>query len=172
MNKPRIRTGHGFDLHRLVEGRKLILGGIEIPHHLGLLGHSDADCLIHALADAMLGALGLPDIGHHFPDNDPSNKDLDSAQILLHTKLLKERGYAVGNIDLTLIAQRPKLADYLPSIRANLAKILEMQEDLIGESHHPRRDRISGREEGIAAHAVCLPNNCLQRAGLMPPVSV
>jgi 2-C-methyl-D-erythritol 2,4-cyclodiphosphate synthase len=158
MNKPKIRTGHGFDLHRLVEGRKLILGGIEIPHHLGLLGHSDADCLIHALADAMLGALGLPDIGHHFPDNDPSNKDLDSAQILLHTKkLLKERGYAVGNIDLTLIAQRPKLADYLPSIRANLAKILEMQEDLIGLKATTHEGIGSlGREEGIAAHAVCL----------------
>ena len=158
MNTPKIRTGHGFDLHRLVEGRKLILGGIEIPHHLGLLGHSDADCLIHALADAMLGALGLPDIGHHFPDNDPSNKDLDSAQILLHTKkLLKERGYAVGNIDLTLIAQRPKLADYLPSIRANLAKILEVQEDLIGLKATTHEGIGSlGREEGIAAHAVCL----------------
>jgi 2-C-methyl-D-erythritol 2,4-cyclodiphosphate synthase len=158
MNKPKIRTGHGFDLHRLVEGRKLILGGIEIPHHLGLLGHSDADCLIHALADALLGALGLPDIGHHFPDNDPSNKDLDSSQILLHTKkLIKERGYAVGNIDLTLIAQRPKLADYLPSIRANLAKILEMQEDLIGLKATTHEGIGSlGREEGIAAHAVCL----------------
>ena len=106
----------------------------------------------------MLGALGLPDIGHHFPDNDPSNKDLDSSQILLHTKkLLKERGYAVGNIDLTLIAQRPKLADYLPSIRANLAKILEMQEDLIGLKATTHEGIGSlGREEGIAAHAVCL----------------
>ena len=158
MNKPKIRTGHGFDLHRLVEGRKLILGGIEIPHHLGLLGHSDADCLIHALADAMLGALGLPDIGHHFPDNDPSNKDLDSSHILLHSnQLLKERGYLVGNIDLTLIAQRPKLADYLPSIRSNLSKLLKIQEDCIGLKATTHEGIGSlGREEGIAAHAVCL----------------
>ena len=158
MNTPKIRTGHGFDLHRLVEGRKLILGGIEIPHHLGLLGHSDADCLIHALADAMLGALGLPDIGHHFPDNDPSNKDLDSSQILLHAnQLLKERGYKVGNVDLTLIAQKPKLADYLPSIRSNLSKLLEIQEDCIGLKATTHEGIGSlGREEGVAAHAVCL----------------
>jgi 2-C-methyl-D-erythritol 2,4-cyclodiphosphate synthase len=142
----------------LVESRKLILGGIEIPHHLGLLGHSDADCLIHALADAMLGALGLPDIGHHFPDNDPSNKDLDSSQILLHAnQLLKERGYKVGNVDLTLIAQKPKLADYLPSIRSNLSKLLEIQEDCIGLKATTHEGIGSlGREEGVAAHAVCL----------------
>ncbi len=158
MNIPKIRTGHGFDLHRLVKGRKLILGGIEIPHHLGLLGHSDADCLIHALADAMLGALGLPDIGHHFPDNDPSNKDLDSSDILLHAnQLLKEKGYMVGNIDLTLIAQKPKLADYLPSIRSNLSKLLKIQEDCIGLKATTHEGIGSlGREEGIAAHAVCL----------------
>lgn len=158
MNIPKIRTGHGFDLHRLVKGRKLILGGIEIPHHLGLLGHSDADCLIHALADAMLGALGLPDIGHHFPDNDPSNKDLDSSDILLHAnQLLKEKGYMVGNIDLTLIAQNPKLADYLPSIRSNLSKLLKIKEDCIGLKATTHEGIGSlGREEGIAAHAVCL----------------
>ena len=158
MNIPKIRTGHGFDLHRLVKGRKLILGGIEIPHHLGLLGHSDADCLIHALADAMLGALGLPDIGHHFPDYDPSNKDLDSSHILLHAnQLLKEKGYMVGNIDLTLIAQKPKLADYLPSIRSNLSKLLKIQEDCIGLKATTHEGIGSlGREEGIAAHAVCL----------------
>ena len=158
MNIPKIRTGHGFDLHRLVKGRKLILGGIEIPHHLGLLGHSDADCLIHALADAMLGALGLPDIGHHFPDNDPSNKDLDSSDILLHAnQLLKEKGYMVGNIDLTLIAQKPKLADYLPSIRSNLSKLLKIEEDCIGLKATTHEGIGSlGREEGIAAHAVCL----------------
>ena len=94
MNPPIIRTGHGFDLHRLVEGRKLILGGVEIPHHLGLLGHSDADCLIHALADSILGALALPDIGHHFPDDDPVNQGLDSS-IILHKviSLCKERGF-------------------------------------------------------------------------------
>ena len=158
MNTQKIRTGHGFDLHRLVEGRKLILGGIEIPHHLGLLGHSDADCLIHALADAMLGALGLPDIGHHFPDNDPSNKDLASSHILLHAnQLLKEKGYMVGNIDLTLIAQKPKLADYLPSIRSNLSKLLKIKEDCIGLKATTHEGIGSlGREEGIAAHAVCL----------------
>ena len=109
MNTPNIRTGHGFDLHRLVEGRKLILGGVEIPHHLGLLGHSDADCLIHALADSILGALALPDIGHHFPDHDPSNLNLDSSIILTAVvEMAKDRGYTIGNIDLTIIAQRPK----------------------------------------------------------------
>ena len=110
MKVPSIRIGHGFDLHQLVEGRKLILGGIEIPHQRGLLGHSDADCLIHALSDAILGALALPDIGHYFPDDDPANRDLDSSLILQKAiSLTKEKGFSVGNVDLTIIAQRPKL---------------------------------------------------------------
>ena len=158
MNASTIRTGHGFDLHRLVEGRKLILGGIEIPHHMGLLGHSDADCLIHALADSILGALALPDIGHHYPDNDPSNRDLDSSIILKKVAMLThEKGYSVGNIDLTIIAQQPKLGDYLPAIRTNLSALLGIAEDCIGIKATTHEGIGSlGREEGIATHAVCL----------------
>lgn len=158
MNTPNIRTGHGFDLHRLVEGRKLILGGVEIPHHLGLLGHSDADCLIHALADSILGALALPDIGHHFPDHDPSNLNLDSSIILTAVvDMAKDRGYTIGNIDLTIIAQRPKLGSYLPAIRTNLSSLLHIPEDCIGlkATTHEQIGSL-GREEGIATHAVCL----------------
>tara|TARA_B100002019_G_C21272831_1_gene603394 strand:+ start:2553 stop:3041 length:489 start_codon:yes stop_codon:yes gene_type:complete len=158
MNKSSIRTGHGFDLHRLVEGRKLILGGIEIHYHKGLLGHSDADCLIHALADSILGALALPDIGHHYPDNDPSNRDLDSSIILKKVAMLThEKGYSVGNIDLTIIAQQPKLGDYLPAIRTNLSALLGIAEDCIGIKATTHEGIGSlGREEGIATHAVCL----------------
>ena len=158
MNKSSIRTGHGFDLHRLVEGRKLILGGIEIHYHKGLLGHSDADCLIHALADSILGALALPDIGNHYPDNDPSNRDLDSSIILKKVAMLThEKGYSVGNIDLTIIAQQPKLGDYLPAIRTNLSALLGIAEDCIGIKATTHEGIGSlGREEGIATHAVCL----------------
>ena len=158
MNSPTIRTGHGFDLHQLVEGRKLILGGVEIPHPLGLLGHSDADCLIHALADSILGGLALPDIGHHFPDNDPANQNLDSSIILQKVvSLCHEKGYCVGNVDLTLIAQRPKLAPHLAEMRKNLSGLLQIPEDCIGIKATTHEGIGSlGREEGIAAHAVCL----------------
>ncbi len=158
MNSPTIRTGHGFDLHQLVEGRKLILGGVEIPHPLGLLGHSDADCLIHALADSILGGLALPDIGHHFPDDDPANQNLDSSIILQKVvSLCHEKGYCVGNVDLTLIAQRPKLAPHLAEMRKNLSGLLQIPEDCIGIKATTHEGIGSlGREEGIAAHAVCL----------------
>ena len=158
MNSPTIRTGHGFDLHQLVEGRKLILGGVEIPHPLGLLGHSDADCLIHALADSILGGLALPDIGHHFPDDDPANQNLDSSVILQEVvSLCHEKGYCVGNVDLTLIAQRPKLAPHLAEMRKNLSGLLQIPEDCIGIKATTHEGIGSlGREEGIAAHAVCL----------------
>jgi len=158
MNSPTIRTGHGFDLHQLVEGRKLILGGVEIPHPLGLLGHSDADCLIHALADSILGGLALPDIGHHFPDDDPANQNLDSSIILQKVvSLCHEKGYCVGNVDLTLIAQRPKLAPHLAGMRKNLSGLLQIPEDCIGIKATTHEGIGSlGREEGIAAHAVCL----------------
>ncbi|MAE53935.1 MAG: 2-C-methyl-D-erythritol 2,4-cyclodiphosphate synthase [Opitutae bacterium] len=158
MNTPTIRIGHGFDLHQLVEDRKLILGGVEIPHHLGLLGHSDADCLMHALADAMLGALALPDIGHHFPDTDPSNLGIDSSIILSKVvSMIQEKGYFPGNVDLTIIAQRPKLEDYLPAIRTNLSSILGIGKNCIGlkATTHEHIGSL-GREEGIATHAVCL----------------
>lgn len=158
MNSPTIRTGHGFDLHQLVEGRKLILGGVEIPHPLGLLGHSDADCLIHALADSILGGLALPDIGHHFPDDDPANQNMDSSIILQKVvSLCHGKGYCVGNVDLTLIAQRPKLAPHLAEMRKNLSGLLQIPEDCIGIKATTHEGIGSlGREEGIAAHAVCL----------------
>jgi len=158
VNSSNLRIGHGFDLHQLVEGRKLILGGIEIPHPLGLLGHSDADCLIHALADAFLGALALPDIGHHFPDQDPQNRDLDSSIILAKAvQLAKDRGYSVGNVDLTVIAEKPKLGKFLPAIREKLSRLLHTPEDCIGlkATTHEKIGSL-GREEGIATHAVCL----------------
>lgn len=158
MKVPSIRIGHGFDLHQLVEGRKLILGGIEIPHQRGLLGHSDADCLIHALSDAILGALALPDIGHYFPDDDPANRDLDSSLILQKAiSLTKEKGFSVGNVDLTIIAQRPKLIDFVPAIRSNLSSLLQIEPDCVGikATTHEKIGSL-GREEGIAAHAVCL----------------
>ena len=158
MNHPPFRIGHGFDLHRLVEGRKLILGGIEIPHERGLLGHSDADCLIHALADAILGALSKPDIGHLFPDSDPANKDMDSTLILAQAvEIAKEQGFLLANVDITLIAQRPKIGPHIASIRSKLAPLLNLTENQIGikATTHEKIGSL-GREEGIAAHAVCL----------------
>jgi 2-C-methyl-D-erythritol 2,4-cyclodiphosphate synthase len=152
-----IRIGHGYDLHRLVEERKLILGGVEIPFHLGLLGHSDADCLTHALADAIFGALALPDIGHYFPDNDEKNKDLDSKVIL--NKALSEGeklGYQVGNIDLTVIAERPKLLDYIEQIKLSLSKTMKLPKDRIGlKATTNEKIGSIGRMEGIATFAVC-----------------
>jgi 2-C-methyl-D-erythritol 2,4-cyclodiphosphate synthase len=152
-----IRIGHGYDLHRLVEERKLILGGVEIPFHLGLLGHSDADCLTHALADAIFGALALPDIGHYFPDNDEKNKDLDSKIIL--NKALSEGeklGYQVGNIDLTIIAERPKLLDYIEQIKLSLSKTMKLPKDRIGlKATTNEKIGSIGRMEGIATFAVC-----------------
>jgi|TARA_B110000495_G_scaffold166822_1_gene153071 2-C-methyl-D-erythritol 2,4-cyclodiphosphate synthase len=152
-----IRIGHGYDLHRLVKERKLILGGVEIPFHLGLLGHSDADCLTHALADAIFGALALPDIGHYFPDNDEKNKDLDSKIIL--NKALSEGeklGYQVGNIDLTIIAERPKLLDYIEQIKLSLSKTMKLPKDRIGlKATTNEKIGSIGRMEGIATFAVC-----------------
>ena len=117
-----LRIGHGYDVHRLVEGRRLILGGVEVPHTLGLLGHSDADVLTHAVMDALLGAAGLGDIGRHFPDTDPAYAGADSLKLLDHVvELLGARGWQVGNVDATILAQRPKLAPYLEQMRENLA---------------------------------------------------
>ena len=117
-----MRIGHGYDVHRLVEGRKLILGGVEIPYELGLLGHSDADVLLHAVSDALLGAAGLGDIGRHFPDTDPAYKGADSGKLLaIVGEKIAAAGYRVGNIDVTMIAQRPKLKDYIPQMQQNIA---------------------------------------------------
>lgn len=158
MNKPPFRTGHGFDLHVLADHRELILGGVKIPHERGLLGHSDADCVIHALADSLLGAVALPDIGHFFPDNDPANKDMDSTKILKRAVLeIQQLGYRCSNVDITIIAQKPKLADFLPQMRKVLSQILGIKDNCVGlkATTHEKIGSI-GRSEGIAAHAVCL----------------
>ncbi len=153
-----MRIGHGYDVHRLVEGRKLILGGVEIPHALGLLGHSDADVLLHAVCDALLGAAGLGDIGKHFPDSDPAYKGIDSTLLLKHCgKLLAEKGYSVGNIDATVIAQKPKLAGYIPAMAENIAACLGIKAEQVNvKATTEEHLGFSGREEGIASHAVAL----------------
>ena len=121
------RFGMGYDVHKLVEGRKLILGGVEVPHTLGLLGHSDADVLLHAISDALLGAAALGDIGRHFPDTDPKYAGADSMKLLAHVvELIKEKGYVVGNVDATIVAQRPKLKDYIARMNENIARVLEV----------------------------------------------
>lgn len=152
------RIGQGYDLHRLTEGRKLILGGVDISHPKGLLGHSDADCLTHALADAILGALGLPDIGHYFPDNDPENAGLDSLHILAKaTEECRSAGYMIGNIDLTILAEKPKLAPHIEAIKNSLSKILKIYPSQIGIKATTNEGLGPvGREEGIATLAVCL----------------
>ena len=158
MNKPPFRTGHGFDLHIFADNRDLILGGVKIPFHRGLLGHSDADCVIHALADSLLGAVALPDIGNLFPDSEPANKDIDSTIILERAvNEIKSFGYCCSNVDITIIAQKPKLSEYLTQMRMVLAKILEVEENCVGlkATTHEKIGSL-GREEGIAAHAVCL----------------
>ena len=152
------RIGQGYDLHRLTEGRKLILGGVDISHPKGLLGHSDADCLTHALSDAILGALGLPDIGYYFPDNDPENAGLDSLHILAKaTEECRSAGYIVGNIDLTVLAERPKLAPHIEAIKNSLSKTLKISPSQIGIKATTNEGLGPvGREEGIATLAVCL----------------
>ncbi|WP_017729622.1 2-C-methyl-D-erythritol 2,4-cyclodiphosphate synthase [Halalkalibacterium ligniniphilum] len=153
-----IRIGQGFDVHQLVEGRPLIIGGIEIPYEKGLLGHSDADVLLHTVADAALGAIGEGDIGKHFPDTDPTFKDADSGKLLEHVwKLVKEKGYKLGNIDCTIIAQAPKMAPHIPAIRARIAALLEADETQINVKATTTENLgFTGRKEGIAAQAVIL----------------
>ena len=153
-----MRIGHGYDVHRLVEGRKLILGGVEVPHTLGLLGHSDADVLTHAVMDALLGAAALGDIGRHFPDTDPAYAGADSLVLLDRVmELLEEKGYQVGNVDATILAQKPKLAPYSPQMRDNLAARMKMEPDQVNvKATTEERLGFTGAEEGMAAHAVCL----------------
>ena len=154
----RMRIGHGYDVHRLVEARKLILGGIEIPWEKGLLGHSDADVLTHALMDALLGAAALGDIGKLFPDNDPQYAGADSVELLKAvTARLKEAGYRIGNVDCTVIAQRPKLASYIPAMREKLAGAMEIGIDRVSVKATTEEGLgFSGEGLGIAAHAVAL----------------
>ena len=153
-----MRIGHGYDVHRLVEGRKLILGGVEVPHTLGLLGHSDADVLTHAVMDALLGAAALGDIGRHFPDTDPAYAGADSLKLLDHVvELLEEKGYQVGNVDATILAQKPKLAPYIESMRDNLAARMKVEPDQVNvKATTEEKLGFTGAEEGIAAHAVAL----------------
>lgn len=153
-----IRIGFGYDTHRLVNGRKLILGGVEIPHEKGLLGHSDADVLLHAICDAMLGALNLRDIGFHFPDTDPRYKNANSRIFLEDAnKLVRENGYELGNMDATIIAEKPKINPHIPSMQEVIAGILETatQNISIKATTHEKTDA-AGREESMIAHAVVL----------------
>ncbi len=153
-----MRIGHGYDVHRLVPDRALILGGVEIAHETGLLGHSDADVLTHAVMDALLGAAALGDIGKLFPDNDPQYKGISSLLLLEQVKhAIARKGYAIENIDVTMIAQRPKLAPHIPQMRENLAQVLGIELDQINiKATTEERLGFSGREEGMACHSVCL----------------
>ncbi len=153
-----MRIGQGFDVHQLVEGRPLILGGITIPYEKGLLGHSDADVLLHTIADAALGAIGEGDIGKHFPDTDMAFKDADSAKLLTHVwGLVKERGYQLGNIDCTIIAQKPKMAPHIEVIRARIAELLEAEVSQVNvKATTTEQLGFTGRGEGIASQAVIL----------------
>jgi 2-C-methyl-D-erythritol 2,4-cyclodiphosphate synthase len=153
-----MRIGQGFDAHALVAGRKLVIGGVEIPHEKGLAGHSDADVLIHAVCDALLGAAGLGDIGKHFPDSDARFKDIDSRELLREVaRLLKERGLTAANVDATIIAQAPKMAPHLPVMRANLAADLGIAPDAVNvKAKTTEKLGFVGRGEGIAAEAVAL----------------
>ena len=153
-----MRIGHGYDVHKLTEGRKLILGGVEVPHTLGLLGHSDADVLTHAVMDALLGAAALGDIGKLFPDNDPAYAGADSLVLLERVgERIAQAGYRVGNIDATILAQRPKLAPHIPQMRANLAHRLGLDVDQVSVKATTEEGLgFTGTGEGMAAHAVCL----------------
>ena len=154
----KIRVGHGYDVHRFAEGRKLILGGVEIPYELGLLGHSDADVLIHALMDAMLGAAGLGDIGKHFPDTDNKYKGISSMILLKKVKeLIEEEGYSLSNADITIVAQKPKLAPYIDQMKKNIALALCTDvSDINVKATTEEHLGFTGRLEGISSHAVVL----------------
>lgn len=152
------RIGMGYDVHKLVEGRKLVLGGIEIPHTVGLLGHSDADVLIHAICDALLGAANMRDIGYHFPDTSASTLGMDSKVILAKViDLIATKGYKVGNIDATVCAERPKINPHVPAMKACLAHVMGCDEDQVSiKATTTERLGFTGREEGISAYAVAL----------------
>ena len=153
-----MRIGHGYDVHRYVPGRALILGGVEIPFELGLEGHSDADVLLHAVMDALLGAAGLGDIGLHFPDTDMRYKGIRSTVLLAEVaKKIREKGYRVGNVDVTVIAQRPKLRPYIPQMTENLAMQLSVDADCVNVKATTEEGLgFTGKLEGLACHAVCL----------------
>jgi 2-C-methyl-D-erythritol 2,4-cyclodiphosphate synthase len=153
-----VRIGHGFDVHQLVAGRRLVIGGVEIPHDKGLGGHSDADVLLHAVIDALLGAAGLGDIGRHFPDTDPAHRDADSRRLLREAMAkVRAAGYVVVNVDSTIIAQSPRMAPHIPAMVANLAADLGLRPDRVNvKAKTTERLGFAGRGEGIAAEAVAL----------------
>ena len=153
-----IRAGHGYDVHTLTENRKLILCGVEIPYEKGLLGHSDADVAAHAAMDALLGAAALGDIGKHFPDTDEQYRGADSLKLMAHVKkLVAEKGYAVSNIDITIMAQRPKLLPFISQMKENIARALQIDADCVNvKATTTEKLGFVGREEGIAAEAVCI----------------
>lgn len=153
-----MRIGHGYDVHKLVENRKLILGGVEIPYEKGLLGHSDADVLVHAVMDSILGALAMGDIGKHFPDNDERYKGADSIELLKKVcGIMSEKGYKLSNIDSTIICQEPKLAPFIEAMRENIAKALNCDVDCVSvKATTEEKLGFTGNKEGISAHAVCL----------------
>jgi len=153
-----MRIGHGYDVHRLVECRDLILGGVKIPYTLGLLGHSDADVLLHAVMDALLGAAALRDIGYHFPDTDPAYKGADSRVLLRAVgEKISDAGYRVSNIDVTLIAQKPKLKDYIPQMMQNIADDLQLDRNQVNvKATTEEHLGFTGQGQGMACHAVCL----------------
>ena len=153
-----MRIGHGYDVHKLVEGRDLILGGVKIEHTLGLLGHSDADVLLHAVSDALLGAAGLGDIGKHFPDTDPQYKGADSLKLLeIVAQRVKEAGYRVSNIDVTMIAQRPKLRPHVEKMEENIASAVGVDVSRVNvKATTEEKLGFTGTEQGMACHAVCL----------------
>jgi len=153
-----MRIGNGYDVHKLVAGRRLILGGVDVPHTKGLLGHSDADVLLHALSDAILGAIGEGDIGRHFPDTDPAYKGADSIKLLRHVMALADaKGFRIGNVDTTIVAQRPKLASFIPQMRLNIARALSTDEERVNVKATTTEELgFAGRGEGIAAYAVAL----------------
>ena len=155
-----IRIGTGYDVHRLVENRALILGGVKIEHPRGLLGHSDADVLVHAIMDALLGALALGDIGKHFPDTDPAYHNADSMKLLAEVvRLIEEKGYEIGNVDATVIAQRPKLLNYIPTMKENISKTLKVDPDQVNvKATTEEHLGFTGEGLGISAQAVCLLN--------------
>jgi 2-C-methyl-D-erythritol 2,4-cyclodiphosphate synthase len=156
-----MRIGNGYDVHRLVAGRKLILGGVDVPYTKGLLGHSDADVLLHAISDAILGAIGEGDIGKHFPDTDPTYKGADSIKLLRNVMALADaKGYRIGNVDATVVAQRPKLAGYIPQMRVNIARALSCDEERVNVKATTTEELgFAGRGEGIASYAVALLEN-------------
>ena len=163
-----MRIGMGYDVHKLVEGRKLILGGVEIPYEKGLLGHSDADVLLHAIMDALLGAAALGDIGKHFPDTDPAYKGISSIRLLEHVAdLLEEHQFLIENIDATIIAQRPKMRPYIDTMRENIAKALKIESDQINVKATTEEGLgFTGSGEGISSQAICMLEKVMNYSGV------